>query len=209
MNSQVKTQPVVFGPDNEPYLGRETVRVFDELIVVCLNINGRVAPHTHQIEKNDLQWAACQIIPSGISLALSIRELVRQGYLYGALVLVRPLAERSMTVLYLHRFPHKLEIWNRGWSHKERPTLAKMFNEIGGEQFPNCGPEITQSNSLTHGDPASSLWNLVTMGDGLPGHAVSKLLTRPDLCDRVCMDSAMWLSVLLGMMTTIFADSLK
>jgi hypothetical protein len=105
MKAQTENQPIIFSPDNEPYLGGDTVRVLDELIVVCLDVNGRVAPHTHQIEKSDLQLAACQIIPSGISLALSIRELVRQGYLYGALVLVRPLAERAMTVLYLHRFP--------------------------------------------------------------------------------------------------------
>ncbi len=113
-----------------------------------------------------------------------------------------------MTILYLHRFPEKVEIWTRGWSHKERPSLAQMFNEIGGDRFPNCGPEITRSlNSLTHGDPASSMWNLVTMGDGSPGHGVSKLLSRPDLCDRVCMDVATWMSVLLAMMTTIFAES--
>ena len=99
---------------------------------------------------NDSQWylrrlqrAACQIIPSGISLALSMRELVRQGYLYGALVLMRQLAERAMTILYLNTFQKKVEIWTHGWDHKQRPTLAQMFNEIGGSQFPNCGPEMT------------------------------------------------------------------
>jgi hypothetical protein len=140
-----KNRKVVFTPSDEPYLGRETVRTLDQLIIVCLQTNSRIAPQTHVLEKNDLQWAACQIIPAGISLTLSIRELVRQGYLYGALVLLRPLAERAVTILYLQRFPDKIEIWTRGWNHKERPTLAKMFNEIAGHKFPNCGPEITRS----------------------------------------------------------------
>lgn len=207
MTTPFETDPVVFNPTNEPYLGRETVQVLDELIVVCLRVNSQVAPRTHRIEKHELQWAACQLIPSGISLALSARELVRQGYLYGALVLIRPLAERTMTLLYLHRFPAKVEIWTRGWSHKERPTLSQMFNEIGGSEFPGCGPAITRSlNSLTHGDPASSMWNLIAMDDGSMGHGVSKLLTRPDICDKVCMEVATWMSVLLSMMIAIFPE---
>ncbi len=198
---------VIFTPDDEPYLGRETVRVFDNLIVVCMKENAHVAPGTWKIKRNDLQSAACQIIPSGISLALSIRELVRQGYLYGALVLLRPLAERTMTILYLQRFPDKIAIWKGGWNHKERPSLAQMFNEIGGDRFPGCGPEITRSlNSLTHGDPASAMWNLVKTGEDSAGHAVSKILNRPDLCDRVCLDAATWMAALLAMMNSIFPE---
>ena len=139
MSTPTKSQKVVFTPDDEPYLGREAVCVLDRLIVVCLETNSRIAPRTHEIEKNDLQWAACQIIPAGISLTLSIRELVRQGYMYGALVLLRPLTERAITILYLQKFPDKIDLWTRGWNHKERPNLAKMFNEIAGSKFPNCG----------------------------------------------------------------------
>jgi len=208
MDTQIQNVKIIFTPDDEPYLGRETVHVFDQLIVACMKANASIAPRTHQIEKNDLQWAACQIIPSGISVALSIRELVRQGYLYGAMVLMRSFVERAVTILYLHRFPDKIDIWKRGWSHRERPTLAQMFNEIGGDKFPNIGPQITRSlNSLTHGDPASAMWNLVQTGEGSVGHAVSKILNRPDLCDKVCMDAAAWLSVLLAMMEAIFPET--
>lgn len=208
MTNRRKRKRAVFTPKNEPYLGRETVRIFDELIVVCMETNARTAPHTHEIQKNDLQWAACQIIPSGISLALSIRELVRQGYLYGALVLLRPLAERAITILYLQRFPQNAGIWTRGWNHKERPTLAHMFNEIGGDKFPNCGPEMTRAlNSLIHGDPASAQWNLVQSGENSVGHAISKILNRPDLCDLACRDAAGWMAILLAMMEAIFPEA--
>ncbi len=210
MNRKKPEVKVTFTPRDEPYLGRETVRVFDELIVVCLKVNSHVAPQTHTSEKNDLQWAACQIIPSGISLALSIRELVRQGYLYGALVLLRPLVERSMTILYLQRFPEKVALWTAGWKHRKRPTLAQMFDEIGGDRFPGCGPEMTRSlNSLTHGDPASAMWTLVSTGEGSVGHAVSKMLTRPDLCDSICRDAAAWLAILLAMMHAVFPEAVS
>jgi len=203
-----KDTPVFFTPANEPYLGRQSLHAFEELIVACMKSNALAAPHTRQTEKTELQWAACQIIPSGISLSLSIRELVRQGYLYGALVLMRSLAERAMTLLYLHRFPEAVEIWRRGWKHRERPSLSEMFSRIGGGKFPDCGPEITRSlNSLAHGDPASAMWNLIEIDDGKMGHAVSKILDRPDLCDRVSGDAAAWMAVLLGMMHAIFPDA--
>jgi hypothetical protein len=83
-----------------------------------------------------------------------------------------------------------------------------MLTRIGGDKFPNFGPELTRSmNSLTHGDPASAMWNLIDIGDGQMGHAVSKILDRPDLCDRVSGDAAVWMSVLLGMMHAIFPDA--
>lgn len=200
--------PAVFMPDNEPYLGRHNLHVFDEMIVACLKCNALAAPYTHRTEKTEIQWAACQIIPSGISLSLSIRELIRQGYLYGALVLQRPLLERVMILVYLHQFPDALKIWKRGWKHNERPSLSKIFNKIGGDQFPNCGPEITRSlNSLIHGDLASAMWNLIEGEGGEMGHPVSKLLERPDLCDRAAVDAAASLGILVGMMHAIFPDA--
>lgn len=200
-----KDTPLIYTPDNEPYLGRASVRVFDEIIQSCMKVNSLVAPHTHQIKLTDLQLAACQIIPAAISLSLSIRELVRQGYLYGALVLMRPLVERTMIILYLHSFPDAVGIWKKGWPYGERPTLSAMFNRIGADRFPSRGPEITRSlNSLTHGDPASAMWNLVETREGEIGHGVSKILDRPDLCDHVCGDAIAWIAVLVGMMHAVF-----
>jgi hypothetical protein len=199
---------VIYTPRDEPYLGRHALFVFDNLISVCLKANAPVAARTHTLERSDLQAAACQLIPAGISLALSIRELVRQGYLYGALVLLRPLAERSIAILYLYKFPEKVKIWTSGWNHKQRPTLAQMFNEIGGTDFPDCGSEFTKIlNSLTHGDPASAMWNLVTIGEDTVGHAVSKILYRPELCDKISSEAATWLAVLLAMMQAIVPES--
>jgi len=102
MNNSSK-ESLVFTPENEPYLGRQSVFHFDQVIISCLEANAEIAAYTHKNELNDLQKAACQIIPQGINLALSIREMVRQGYLFAAAVLMRPLIERAAIISYLHK----------------------------------------------------------------------------------------------------------
>lgn len=195
----------IFTPDNEPYLGRPSVFAFDNLITASLSANQKIAPITRRPDRTSLQDTACQLIPSGFSLALSVRELIRQGYLYGALVLDRPLAERAITVLYLYHFPEKQELWQSGWKYNQRPSLARMLNEIGGDKFPDVGREITRHmNSLIHGDPDSAYWNMIALEDGSFAHPVSKVLHRPDLCDRAASTASAWLSVLVAMALTIF-----
>jgi len=75
MTKQIANEQLIFTPDSEPYLGRQTVHVLDQVIVTCLDVNARTAPLTHEISKSELPLAACQIIPSGVSLAPSIREI--------------------------------------------------------------------------------------------------------------------------------------
>ena len=71
---------------------------------------------------------ACLVIPQALSIALSIRELIRQGYLFGAHVFLRALVERAAILLYLHLYPDEIERWNRGWHQNDAPGLAKMFD---------------------------------------------------------------------------------
>jgi len=204
---QITEVPVIFTPGNEPYLGRELLRAFDELIVCCLEHNQTIARRTRTVaNKTILQEAACILIPQGVSLALSIRELVRQGYLLGAKVLMRPLVERSVTMLYLHQNPSNLGIWERGWPFNERPGLTKMLRALASQGgHPDVARQMTaELNSLTHGDPASSYHNLVFTDQGAAGHAVSKNRCRPDVCDAICAEVIPWLAVLLGMMHAIF-----
>lgn len=207
MDTEERGSYTIFTPDNEPYLGRETVYAFDNLIIACMESNTTLAPLTHKINKTDLQMAACQLIPQGISIALSIRELVRQGYLFGALTLVRPLAERATILLYIQRNPHEVDKWNRGWQHNEAPSLAEMFNRIGKEKFAKIGRELTKPfNSIIHGKPDSAIWSLVSMGDNRMGHGASKNLNSPTLCDDVCLQSAAWLAVIVAMMSAYFPE---
>lgn len=119
---------------------------------------------------------------------------------------MRPLIERSVTILYLHENPSDLNIWARGWQWSERPGLTKMLKALvsqGGSA--DVARQMTaELNSLTHGDPASSYHNLIFSDQGTAGNAVSKNLSRPDVCDAICAEAIPWLSVLLGMMHATF-----
>jgi len=153
---------------------------------------------------------AAQVIPQALSIGLSIRELIRQGYLFGARVLVRPLVERAAILLYLNLYPEGIGAWNRGWNQGDAPGLAKMFEKIQTAQGSDTvflGRDLTASmNSLMHAKPDSAVWNLVPTGDAEMGHAVSKILNRPDLCDELCADVIPWLGVVNAMMTAYFDE---
>lgn len=115
---------VVFTPNNESYLGRTLLFHFDQLICSAMEQNSIVAPTSHKRALKDNQKMACQVVAQALSIALSIRELIRQGYLFGGHVLVRSLAERAAILLFLHLYPEEIDKWNRGWEHYEAPSLA-------------------------------------------------------------------------------------
>lgn len=205
-----ETIPIVFTPDNEPYLGRTLLFHFDQLISSAMEQNADTAPRTHKTELSDHQKMACLVIPQALSIALSIRELVRQGYLFGAHVLLRAFVERAAILLYLHLYPLEIDKWNRGWEFQDAPSLSKMFEAIQAKQKGTLkvrGIDLTDAmNSLLHGKPDSAPWNIVSMGDGEFGFAPSKILNRPDLCDDLCANTLPWLVVVQGMMAAYFPD---
>ena len=170
--------------------------------------NAATAPLSHGRTLTDQQRMACQVIPQALSIMLSIRELIRQGYLFGAHVLVRSLVERAAILLYLHLHPEDIERWNRGWHAGDAPGLAKMFDAIQKKQRRDPtvpGRDLTATmNTLLHAKPDSAPWNLVSIGEGGVGHAVSKILNRPELCDDLCADVIPWVAVVQGMMAAYF-----
>jgi hypothetical protein len=199
----------VFTPDDETYLGRQSVFHFDEVIIACLEANAEVANHTriHSNKLSDLQRAACQIIPQGINLALSIRELVRQGYLFAAVVLMRPLIERAAIISFLHEHPENVRLWKDGWRYRERPSLATMLASMHGEVDIDQAKQICETfNHVVHGDPIGSSFNLVNLGAGGLGYAVGKALSEPELCDFICFQSYCYLIVLMGRMAGCFPE---
>jgi hypothetical protein len=91
----------IFTPDNEPYLGSELLKLFDTTIVKSMAVHRQLSARTYATDLSPLQIAAIEIIPQGVSIALSMRELVRQAYLFSAGILMRPLVERTGMVYYL------------------------------------------------------------------------------------------------------------
>ena len=206
-----KIPPVVFTPDDEPYLGRNLLYHFDQLICSAMEQNAMTAPTSHGCTLTDHQHMACQIIAQALSLTLSIRELIRQGFLFGAHVLLRSLVERAVILLYLHYYPEEIIKWNSGWHQKDKaPGLSKMFDAIQKKwqrESSVPGGEITSAmNSLLHAKPDSARWNTVPLGQNGVGHAVSKILNRPELCDELCADVIPWLAVIQSMMAAYFPN---
>jgi hypothetical protein len=200
--------PSVFTPDNEPYLGRPMLAEFDQEIESILEQSNKTAALTHTLALTDQQNMACITIPQAISIILSIRELVRQGYLFGANILVRSLVERAAILLYIKHYPSEIEIWNQGWQKPSAPDLSRMLDKISsaiGDAPEIRGKDITASmNSLLHGKPDSASLNLVDTGLGQLGFAPSKILNRPDLCDDLCEFVIPWIAVIHAMMAAYF-----
>ncbi|MBL8178455.1 MAG: hypothetical protein JNK48_27525 [Bryobacterales bacterium] len=153
---------------------------------------------------------AGQVIAQALSITLSIRELIRQGYLFGAHVLLSALVERAAILLYLHLYPNEIDRWTRGWHQGDAPGLAKMFDAIRAKQQHNPlipGRDLTATmNSLLHSKPDSAPWSMVLVGETGFGHAVSKILNRPELCDDLCANVVPWLAVVQGMMGAYFPN---
>lgn len=201
---------MIFTPDNEPYRGRKLLHMLDRLICATVAANADVAPRSHDPALADLQRMAADVIPQAVSISLSIRELIRQGYLFGGRVMVRPLVERATILLYLDLYPDEIGAWNRGWHAGDAPGLAKMFEKMQSAQGKDTvvpGRDLTSSmNALMHAKPESAVWNLVPVGDFDMGQAASKILTRPDLCDELCADVLPWLVVVNAMMNRYFGE---
>ena len=199
--------PSVFTPDDEPYLGSQQLLAFDELICSCLELNSKCASASHDPGLSAFQRALCILVPQTISLALSIRELIRQGYLFGAKVLIRPFVERSVTMLYLFHNHDALRIWNEGWDYKRRPGLQKMVEYLNDKMLHGAYPSMKgfthDFNSVTHGDPFSAKWNVV-LSEGIPVFPVSKNLNSPQLADEICIEAIPWLAATMGMMAAGF-----
>ena len=175
-----------------------------------MEANASIAPTTHRRVLTDHQKMACQVIAQSISIALSIRELIRQGYLFGGHILLRALTERAAILLYIHLYPVEIDKWKRGWEHKEAPSLAKMLEKIRAKQKPDSpirGGDLTAPmNSLLHAKPDSAPWNIISLGGGGLGHSVSKIIDRPDLCDELCANAIPWLVTVQCMMAAYFGD---
>jgi len=203
---------VIFTPGNEPYLGRQSVFQFDKMIQTAMEKNAKIAPWTRGRDLTLLQRAGTELLPHGFSIALSIRELVRQGYLISAEILLRPLIERAAVISYLNETPNALPLWAAGWPHKSRPPLFKMLAAMNGEgsmqENEDMAKQITQHfNAIVHADPLGAKKQITKLGDGRGGYTASKSLNDPERCDEICYQAAMYLIILMARACQIFPEA--
>jgi hypothetical protein len=179
----------VYLPHNEPYLGRQALLTLDLAIPDAMRQNLAIARHTFEIAKSPLQEAVCELIPQTISIALSVRELIRQGYLFSAFILLRPMLERLALVVYLRDNPASVIDWHAGWKRKTQPSLNDLFDHLAVSNAGVGAIDATKQkefasilHKVVHPDPASAMRNATTR-DGIPAHASGKLIEAPEICD--------------------------
>ncbi len=67
----------LYTPDNEPYRGNEKLHIFDLTIIGAMQVHTEVGQQTFNMSLSPLQTAVSEIVPQGVSIVLSIRELIR------------------------------------------------------------------------------------------------------------------------------------
>lgn len=210
---------IIFTPDNEPYLGLEELVALDRVIVAAVKELHRAKPLTSNKPLSTPQKAATLLIPSGYSLCLSVRELIRQGYLHGALTLLRPILERAITVKYLRLNTKSHPIWENGWKYKERPKLPEMIDKLFSDNLDNKLNQTladnnwtinkvltSKGNEMVHGGIEGLLMNVNDTEEGMISNP-SKVVDRPDLAKEAALECATWLIILMTESTATFPEN--
>lgn len=118
---------------------------------------------------------------------------------------MRPLIERAAVLSYLIANPPAVALWESGWKHAHRPSLARMLQSMSGT---NIDPKTAQAvcdthNHIVHADPVGTYHNLVDLSDGRVGYASSKMLDSPEMANRISMEAQCYLVVLGGRMAQV------
>jgi hypothetical protein len=108
--------------------------LFDAALADGQNLVRTLAPITRSKGLTPLEIAAIDLIPTTISLAAAVRELIRQAYIPAAKILIRPLIERTATLDYVVNQPAGLECWLAGWEHGKRPKLRELLSLMSGDK---------------------------------------------------------------------------
>ncbi len=199
----------VYLPHNEPYLGREKLLEFDKAIPAAMQRNTAVAARTFKIEMSPQQAAVSEIVPQGISIALSVRELIRQGYLFSATILLRPLLERTALAFYLLDTPAAVAAWHNSWPRSDQPSLPKLLEHLvarAGNSGTLGARELgTMLHKVVHSDPMAAHWN-TTSKHGRVAYASGKTIDAPDVADFCAAFGSRCLQHLVGAADSAFPE---
>lgn len=191
-------------------MGEPMLHQLDNMIICFSKRNLIVARYTrkNKVVLSEMEKAGCSLIPSAFSLILSIRELLRQGYLYGAAVLLRPVVERVSILSYLCDKPESLAIWKNGWQYRERPTFTQLIdNLIQNAPQDGKGALIKMLHSLVHGGEDSLLFGAMKDNLAVFGFSSGKVTNNPSKCNDIALFACMMLIVLLARTTQVFPSS--
>lgn len=200
----------VSSPDDEPYLGNEQVHVFDLTIIRAMQVLNEAGDRTFATSMTPLQSAAAEIVPQGVSIVLSIRELIRQAYLYPAAILVRPLVERTGMVQHLVMNPKAVDAWHAGWPRKSQPDFQMLLGLVDSTSSVD-EKEITRQvlHKLVHSDPQGSKFNMFARDDGSLAYASGKEIGQPKRVEAISKMACKCLRQLTATSVALFGQPSK
>lgn len=197
----------VYLPHNEPYLGDERLLAFDKAIPLAMSVNSIIAARTFSRSLSPIQIAATEIVPQGISIALSIRELTRQAYLYSAGILVRPLIDRVGTICWLRDKPESVITWRNGWPRKNQPSIEQLLSHMHPENNDDFHQRFSRMlHKHVHSDPEGSAYNLFEREDGVLIFPSGKILDQPEVAAYLSTMGLTYLNVLISAAIDIFPN---
>lgn len=205
-------------PDH--YVGLPGLHLFDTLITVAADYNRHAAAQSFSSESSQLQRAAADILPGAFHIGLSVRQLIRAGYLFGAEILLRPLLERCAVAAYLRKQPSEgLSLWSRGWPHKSRPSIKFMIGCIDepprtlqATNYPAdysvaalLRQRVDHLNRLVHADPIGAQRNaFFSEWHGRPVQYAGANFDTPEYCDEIARFAAALTSVVINETALLF-----
>jgi hypothetical protein len=196
-------QPVYL-PHNEPYLGDTELLAFDKMIPMAMSVNTVIAARTFDRHLSPLQIAATEIIPQGVSIALSIRELIRQAYLYSAAILVRPLIDRAGTISWLRDKPESVTAWQNGWPRRDQPSIEELISHMHPNADNGFKKEFSRMlHKHVHSDPEGSAYNMFER-DGALIFPSGKIIDQPDVVAYLSSMGRTYLEKLISTAIDIF-----
>jgi hypothetical protein len=205
------------------YVGQPDLHFFDLMIPLAMRFNKAVATRTFKGSLTEIQLAAVEIAPGGFNLCLSIRELIRSGYLFAGEILLRPLLERVAVLSYLHKNQNTgLQLWRDGWPHKSRPSIKTMIKFIeepprtlGDDQYPSdysvhdlLLERVDHLNRLVHADPIGAYRNTVfDIERGRAVHLSGPNFKNPAYCGEIAMTANALMCSLIQVVGAIFPEA--
>lgn len=141
-----------FKSENEPYGSLQAIYQLDEALQSARRTVRTLAVLTQREDLTPVESAVIGLIPTSISIAASVRELIRQAYIPAAKILLRPLWERTAVVDYIVNEPDGLRKWLAG----KRPPLRGLLRRLGNPT--EADHEIIRLivadfHSVVHADP--------------------------------------------------------
>jgi hypothetical protein len=205
----MEPEEIFFTPDNEPYLGTGPLQRFDEALVSAFATCRTLAPLTRESELQQIERAVVDLVPTSISIAASIRELIRQAYLPAAKILLRPLIERTAVVDYVVNQPGGIELWCDGWDYRKRPKLEELMVSMSGRNgFDRDMIRyiVDDFNSVVHAEPAGSRKFISNDPTGRPIYSPSRTLGANLLAGEISLAAFMALTFLESNAKRAFRD---